>query len=74
MAEHQKDVEDRTNSGVRNRATRMSSASELHKSAITDHMANLNHIPDWKNTKPISRESNTRDRQIREAFPIRKTY
>jgi hypothetical protein len=73
VAEHQKDVEEHTNSGVRTRATRLSSASDLHKSAITDHMANMNHIPDWDNAKPISRESNTRDRQIREAISIRKT-
>jgi hypothetical protein len=38
IAEHRKDFETSSTSGVNTRASRKQSASEIHKSAITDHM------------------------------------
>jgi DNA relaxase NicK len=65
-------VETHDHKNVRTRATRLST-TEVHQSAVTDHMNNLNHIPDWNSAKVVCKESNTLDRQILESITIRKT-
>ena len=54
------------------RANRKESASEVHKSAITDHVAQENHTIDWKNASILDRESNKQKRWIRESIWIRR--
>ena len=71
LAEHKKDVNQHT-SGVRTRASRESTSSVLHKSAITDHMSQYNHTPNWENTKIIQKEQSWQQREIREAIWIRE--
>ena len=48
------------------------STTEQHKSAITDHVAQENHLIDWEETKNIDRDSNPFTRKVREAIQIRK--
>ena len=48
------------------------STSEQHKSAITDHVAQENHLIDWEGAKIIDRDSNSFTRKVREAIQIRK--
>ena len=45
----------------------------MHKSAITDHMTQQNHIVDWEGVSFVDRESDWRTRGIKEAIWIRKT-
>ena len=45
----------------------------MHKSAITDHMTQQNHIVEWAGTKFIDRDSDWRRRGIKEAIWLRKT-
>ena len=72
LREHQEDVEKNT-VGVATRSRRKESATELHKSALTDHAAAHNHIIDWNKTKILDRDSETIKRGIKEAMWIRKT-
>ena len=51
---------------------RKASTTEQHKSAITDHVAQENHIIKWDEAKILDRDSNTFSRRIREAIEIRK--
>ena len=48
ISEHKKDHETSTSIGVSTRAIRQRSASDVHKSAITDHMVQENHVPNWE--------------------------
>ena len=43
----------------------MGSIGDLHKSAITDHMVDNNHFPDWESSKILDREGLLLDRQIK---------
>ena len=71
LQEHQKDVT--TVADVKfTRANRKASTTEQHKSAITDHVAQENHIIKWDEAKILDRDSNTFSRRIREAIEIRK--
>jgi hypothetical protein len=72
ITEHKKDYEGSSTNGVTTRASHKQAAAEIHKSAITDHMIQENHIPDWTNTKVLSKETNNTARKIREAIWIRK--
>ena len=45
----------------------------MHKSAITDHMTQQNHIVDWAGAKFIDRDPDWRTRGINKAILIRKT-
>ena len=54
------------------RATRKDSVGEVHKSAITDHVAQHNHVIDLEGAKVIDKDSNKQTRWIREAIWIRK--
>ena len=54
------------------RATRSSSITEQHKSAITDHVAATNHHINWDDATVIDRESDKTARWVREAIWIRR--
>ena len=71
LKEHQKDSEKIAEKKF-TRAMRKSSTTEQHKSAITDHVAQENHLIDWEETKIIDRDSNPFTRKVREAIQIRK--
>ena len=71
LKEHQKDSEIIKDIKF-TRASRKASTSEQHKSAITDHIAQENHIIDWEGASILDRDSNTTTRRIREAIHIRK--
>ena len=45
----------------------------MHKSAITNHMTQQNHIVDCEGAKFVDRESDWRTRGLKEAIWIRKT-
>ena len=49
------------------------SVSEVHPSAITDHVARNNHTIDWERVKFPSRDCDTTNRGIWEAIAIKKT-
>ena len=69
MKEHREEVEKMTE-GVSTRAGRKQSASIMHKSAITDHAVENNHIIDWDNVNIECKESNIYKRGVREAIII----
>ena len=69
--EHQKDS-DKVSGRSYTRANRKISSSEQHKSAITDHIAQENHIIDWEGAKVLDKDSNSFTRKIREAIQIRR--
>ena len=71
LNEHQKDAEEVKNRKF-TRAARKESTSEIHKSAITDHIAQENHVIDWKGAKVLDRDSNPFTRRVRESIQIRK--
>ena len=54
------------------RANRKASTSEKHKSTITDHIAQENHVIDWEGATILDRDSNSATRKIREAIHISK--
>ena len=71
IKEHRDDVQ--KNSQTRfTRANRKTSQTEQHKSAITDHVCQENHVINWEGVKPLVKETHTRARQIQEAIQIRK--
>ena len=72
LQEHRKEVDDITNKGTRTRSTRKESSSTLHKSAITDHAAQENHLINWEESKIVGREADWKTRIIKEAISIRK--
>ena len=69
LKEHQSDAEKVANRKF-TRAQRKESTSELNKSAITDHIAQENHVIDWDGAKILDRDSNQFTRKIREAICI----
>ena len=71
LQEHRKDS-DKIQDTKFTRANRKASTSEQHKSAITDHIAQENHVIDWEGASILDRDSNTMTRRIREAIQIRK--
>ena len=71
IQEHQIDVKNNT-TGTRTRSSRLSDSQILHKSAITDHATQLNHVPNWY-AKILGKESNWFDRRVKESLWIRKT-
>ena len=72
IGEHRDEVQKESNVPY-TRSARKTSVSQLHKSAVTDHAVQNNHIIDWENTKPIVKENNLKKRQIKEAISIRKS-
>ena len=69
LTEHRKEAE---KTGNRNftRCTSRSSASEYHKSAITDHVCQNNHATDWEAGEIVKQESDKFKRWIRERIHI----
>jgi len=55
LAEHRKDTEI-VSRKVHTRAERKASLTEVNKSAITDHVARINHVINLTGTKPMDRE------------------
>ena len=54
------------------RSQRSTSLTKYNKSAITDHVARENHVIGWEDTKILERESNLKNRRVRESIWIRK--
>ena len=57
---------------VTTRAGRKESLTTTHKSAITDHVVDKNHIIGWGEAEVIGTEQNRYTRWIKEAIEIRK--
>ena len=55
------------------RASMARESSVTHKSAITDHAVEENHVIDWDKAKVVDREAQWQTRWIKEALWIRKT-
>jgi len=72
IKEHKKKVDSFT-SGTHTRASRARESSVTHKSAITDHAVEENHVIDWHKEKVVDREAQRQTRWIKEALRIRKT-
>ena len=71
LDEHRKDC-DSISERRYTRANRTASTTEQHKSAITDHLAQENHVIDWEGARIIDRESHRTTRQVKEAIWIRR--
>ena len=71
LNEHRKDVE-KVKDTKYTRAKRLESVSDQHKSAITDHVAQENHVINWEGASIIDKDTNKQTRWIREALWIRK--
>ena len=71
LNEHKTEVE-KVDKSVSTRAGRKESQSTTHKSAITDHVVDRNHVIGWKKGKVIGTEQNKYKRWIKEAIEIRK--
>ena len=56
IKEHQKEVESFT-AGTKTRASRARESSVTHKSAITDHAVEENHVIDWYKAKVVDRDA-----------------
>ncbi|XP_072016570.1 uncharacterized protein [Amphiura filiformis] len=54
------------------RSQRKASASEIHKSAIAEHVAHQNHVIGWDEAQVIDQESDKTTRWLKEAIWIRK--
>ena len=57
---------------VTTRASRKESLTTIHKSAITDHVVDKNHVIGWGDAKIIGTEQDRFKRWIKEAIAIRK--
>ena len=64
LTEHRKE-EEKTGNRNFTRSTSRSSAIEYHKSAITDHVCQNNHVMDWEAGEIIERESDKIQNKIR---------
>ena len=59
VSEHKKEVEDLEKVMVYTRSSRKDSQTEKHKSAITDHVAQENHVIKWDKARMVERERET---------------
>ena len=66
IKEHKEDAKKASASRPYTRSNRKTSEKEMHKSAITDHMTQQNHIVDWEGVKFVDRESDWRTRSDKE--------
>jgi len=72
LKEHKKEAE-KASSKAYTRAQRQASVTgEMNKSAITDHVAEENHVIGWDEAAIKDREQNRNKRHIKEAIWIRK--
>ena len=72
IKEHKKEVDSFT-AGTQTRASRVRESSVTHKSAITDHAVEENHVIDLDKAKVVDREAQRQTIWIKEALWIRKT-
>ena len=72
IEEHRKDFEKNSKEGVKTRGSMITTDRYEHASAITDHMLQNNHLPNWEETSILGNESNRINRQIKEAIHIRQ--
>ena len=75
MEEHQKEIEKSESRPytLYTRSFKCLAASDVHKSAITDHVLMDNHVMDWDNISVLDREEDRTRRWIKEAIWIRKS-
>ena len=71
LEEHKTEAE-KISKSLSTRATRKASQSVIHKSAITDHVAEKNHVIGWGEAKVLGTEQDRYKRWIKEAVEIRK--
>ena len=71
LEEHKSEVE-KVSGSVTTRAGRKESLTTIHKSAITDHVVDKNHVIGWGEAKIIGTEQDRFKRWIKEAIAIRK--
>ncbi|XP_072051531.1 uncharacterized protein [Amphiura filiformis] len=71
LKEHRKDSETVKDTKF-TKAKRKASTSEQHKSAITDHVAQENHVINWEGASILDKDSNAVSRRIRESIQIPK--
>ena len=64
MKEHRKDGKEQEGQNY-TRARKKDSITELHKSALTDHIAQCNHVIDWDGMKLPAKDPNYDSRGIR---------
>ena len=57
LEEHKTEAEN-ASSTVKTRAARKESLTTVHKSAVTDHVVEHNHVMGWKDSKVIGTEQN----------------
>ena len=72
IKENKKEVDSFT-AGTQTRASKARESSVTHKSAITDHAVEENHVIDWDKAKVVDREAQRQTRWIKEALWFRKT-
>ena len=72
LDEHNTEVDKVSNCSVTTRAGRKESLTTIHKSAITDHVVDKNHVIGWGDAKVIGTEQDRFKRWIKEAIAIRK--
>ena len=70
ITEHRKEAEKISDRNF-TRSTRRASTSEHHKSAITDHVCQNNHIMNWEASEIVEQESDKFKRWIKESIHIR---
>ena len=68
IKEHKEDAEKASACRPYTQSNRKTSEKEMHKSAITDHMTQQNHIVDWEEAKFVDRKSDWRTRGIKKAI------
>jgi len=66
IKEHKKEVDSFT-AGTQTRASRARESSVTHKSAVTDHAVEENHVIDFDKAKVVDREAQRQTRWIKEA-------
>ena len=71
LEEHKSEV-NKVSGTVTTRAGRKESLTTTHKSAITDHVVDKNHVIGWGEAKIIGTEQDRYKRWIKEAIAIRK--
>ena len=70
LSEHRTETE-KVSAKSYTRAQRKSSTSEIHKSAITEHVASSNHVIGWDEAKIIDQEPDKTTRWLKESIWIR---
>ena len=70
ITKHRKEAEKISDTNF-TRSTRRASTNEHHKSAITDHVCQNNHIMNWEEIEIVEQESDKFKRWIKESICIR---